>query len=84
MLFSIRAKGFPGGSDGKESTCNAGDPSLIPGSGISPEEEKNDNPLQDSCLGNYMDRGAWQIQSMGLQKVRHDRVTNTITAKPIQ
>ena len=83
MLFSIRAKGFPGGSDGKESTCNAGDPSLIPGSGISPEEEKNDNPLQDSCLGNYVDRGAWKIQSTGLQKVRHDRVTNTITAKPI-
>ena len=31
-------QGFPGGSDGKESTCNAGDPSLIPGLGKSPEE----------------------------------------------
>ena len=36
--------GFPGGSDSKESACNAGDLALIPGSGRSPEEE-NDNPL---------------------------------------
>ena len=45
---------FPGGSDSKESACNAGHPCSIPGSGISPE-----NPLQYSCLGNPMDRGAW-------------------------
>ena len=50
--------GFPGGSDGKESACNAGDPSLIPGLGKSPGEG-NDNPLQYSCLGNSVDRGAW-------------------------
>ena len=50
--------GFPGGPDGKESTCNAGDPGLIPGSGRSPGEG-NSNPLQYSCLGNPMDRGAW-------------------------
>ena len=42
--------GFPGGSDGKESTCNAGDPGSIPGSGRSPGEG-NGNPLQYSSLG---------------------------------
>ena len=50
--------GFPGGSDGKKSACNAGDPSLIPGSGRSPREG-NGNPLQYSGLGNPMDRGTW-------------------------
>ena len=50
---------FPGGSDGKESACNAGDLSSIPGSGRSPGEG-NGNPLQYSCLENPMDRGAWQ------------------------
>ena len=47
--------GFPGGSDGKESACNVGDPGLIPGSGRSPGEG-NGNPLQYSCLENFMDR----------------------------
>jgi len=42
---------FPGGSDGKESTCNAGDAGLIPGLGGSPGEE-NGHPLQYSCLEN--------------------------------
>ena len=50
--------GFPGGSYGKESTCNAGDPGLIPGLGRSPGEG-NGNPLQYFCLENPMDRGAW-------------------------
>ena len=49
---------FPGGSDGKESACNAGDQGLIPNSGRSPGEE-NGNPQQYSCLENPMDRGAW-------------------------
>ena len=49
---------FSGGSDDKESICNAGDPGLIPGSGRSPGEG-NDNPLQYSCLENPMVRGAW-------------------------
>ena len=52
------AQGFLGGSNGKESACNAGDPGSIPGSGRSPGEE-NGNPLQYSCLGNPMDRGTW-------------------------
>ena len=51
--------GFPGGSDGKESACNAGDLGSIPGLGRSPGE-RNGNPLQYSCLGNPMDRGVWQ------------------------
>ena len=45
--------GFPGGSDGKEFTCNAGDVGSTPGSGRSPGEEKG-NPLQYSCLENSM------------------------------
>ena len=49
---------FPGGSDGKESACNTGDPGLIPVSGRSPGEGHG-NPLQYSFLGNPMDRGAW-------------------------
>ena len=51
--------GFPCNSVGKETACHTGDLSLIPGSGRSPGKE-NGNPLQYSCLGNPMDRGAWQ------------------------
>ena len=50
--------GFPGGSDGKASACNAGDPGSIPGLGRSPGEE-NCSPLLHSCLENPMDGGAW-------------------------
>ena len=49
---------FPGGSDSKASSYNAGNPGLIPGSGRSPGEG-NDNPLQYSCLENPMDGGGW-------------------------
>ena len=62
-------KGFPGGSDGKESACSAGDEGSIPGSGRSPGEG-NDNPLQYSCLGNPMNRGAWQATVHGVAKSR--------------
>ena len=51
-------KGFPDGSDGKESACNVENLSSIPGSERSPGGE-NVNPLQYSCLENPMDRGAW-------------------------
>ena len=51
--------GFPGGSDGKESSCNAGDLSSIPGLGRSPREG-NGYSLQYSCLENVLKRGAWQ------------------------
>ena len=47
-----------GGSDGKESACNAEDPGSICRLGMS-LGEGNGNPLQYSCLGNPMDRGAW-------------------------
>ena len=50
-------KGYPGGSLGKESACNAGDPDSIPMLGRSPGEG-NGNLLQYSCLRNPMDRGA--------------------------
>ena len=50
-------KGFPGGSDSKESACNVGHMNSIPGSGRSPGEG-NGYPLQCSCLENSMDRGA--------------------------
>ena len=70
--------GLPGGTSGKESSCNAedtgdtGDVDLIPGSGRSPGEG-NGNPSQYSCLENPMDRGAWwALQSMGLQRVGHN------------
>ena len=51
--------GFPGGSDGKESACSAGDLGLIPGLGRSPGEG-NGNPLRYSCLENATDTGAWR------------------------
>ena len=59
--------GFSGGSDDKESACNAGDLGLIPGSGRSPGE-RNGNPLQYSCLGNPIDGGAWQATLYGVAK----------------
>ena len=59
--------GFPGGSDGKESACNARDMGLIPGLGR-PFGEGNDIPPQYSCLGNPMDRGAWWATVHGVAK----------------
>ena len=56
---------FPGGSDGKESDCNVGDLSLITGLGR-PPAGGHGNPLKYSCLENPMDRGAWWVQSKGL------------------
>ena len=59
--------GFPGGSDGKESPCNAGDPGSIPGSGRSPGEG-NGNPPKYSCLENSVDRESWQATVHGVTK----------------
>ena len=56
---------FPGGSDGKESACNAGDLGLIPGLGRSLGEGTG-HPFQYSCLENLMDRGAWQATVHGV------------------
>ena len=58
---------FPGGSDGKESACNAGDLGLILGSGRFPWEE-NGYPLQCSCLENAVDKGAWWAAVHGITK----------------
>ena len=62
-------QGFPGGSDGKASAHNAGDPDSIPGSGRSPGEG-NGNLLQYSCLENSMDGGAWWATVPGVAKSR--------------
>ena len=57
----------PGGSEDKESSCNAGDPGSTPGLGRSPGEG-NGYPLQYSCLENPMDRGAWWATVNGVAK----------------
>ena len=67
MLILMFFGGLPGGSSGKESACNAGDPGSIPGSGRSPGGGHG-YPLQYSCLGNLLDRGAWQATVHGLAK----------------
>ena len=67
-------RGFPGGSDGKESACNAGKPDSIPGSRRSPGGGHS-NPLQFSCLENPMDRGVQQVTMHGITRVRHDLAT---------
>ena len=59
--------GFPGGSNGRESSCNAGDVSSIPGLGIFPGEG-NGNPLQYSSLKNPVARGAWWATVHGVSK----------------
>ena len=59
--------GFPGGSVVENQPLNAGDMGSIPGSGRSPGEG-NGHPLQDSCLGDPMDRRAWQATVHGVAK----------------
>ena len=67
--FIVSILGFPDGSDSKESTCNAGDPSSIPGSGRYPGE-RNGNPFQYFCLENPVERGAWWAIVQGVTRVR--------------
>ena len=62
-MLSIQDRGFPGGSDGKASACNAGDPGSIPRSGKFPGEG-NGNPLQYSCLENPMDAGVHGVAEL--------------------
>ena len=75
LVGHVVTLGFPGGSDGKVSACNAGDPGSIPGSGRSPGEGN----------GNHSSTLAWKIpwteepcrlQSMGSQRVGHDGATS--------
>ena len=70
--------GWPIGSDGEASACNAGDQSLIPGLGRFPEEG-NGSPLQYSCLENSLDRETWLATDHGPQRIKQDWATNTFT-----
>ena len=63
-------RGFPGGSDGKESACNSGEQDSIPGSGRSPGEG-NGYPIQYSCLENPTEEPG------GLQSMESQRVSRT-------
>ena len=73
-------KWFPGGSDGKASAYNAGDPGSIPGLGRSPGEG-NGNPLQYSCQENPMNGGACQVTVHGVAKNR-TRLSNFTSLPP--
>ena len=74
--------GFPGGSDSKESACNAADPGSIPGPrrcrGVG-----NGNSLQYSCLENPMDRGGWIAKSPQDRK-EWNHLKRLSTQMPIQ
>ena len=59
LIVCISKSSFPGGSDGKASAYNVGDPGSVPGLGRSPGEG-NGKPLQYSCLENPMYGGAWE------------------------
>ena len=69
--------GFPCGSAGKESACNAGDLGSTPGLGRS-SGEGNGNPLQYSCLENSMDREVWRATVCGVAK-SHTQLSNSHT-----
>ena len=68
-MYVYDDKDFPGGSEGKASAYNAGDPGSIPGWGRSPGE-RNGNPLQYPRLENPMDGGAWWATVHGVAKSR--------------
>ena len=70
-------RGLPGGSDGKESVCNVGDPGSIPEFGSS--GEGNGYLLQYSCRENPMDRGAWWAAVHGVAKSRTQQSNFTCT-----
>ena len=70
IKHSNQYKHFPDGLVVKNPPAHAGDLGSIPGSG-----EGNGNPLWCSCLGNPMDRGIGQLQSMGSQRVGHSLAT---------
>ena len=67
FLWRFHCWGCRGGSDGKESACNAADPGSVLELGRSPGEG-NGNPLQYSCLEKSMDRGAWWATVRGVTK----------------
>ena len=75
FLFTFTS-GFPAGSVVKNLPANAGDMGSMPGLGLS-SGEGNGNPLQCSCLGNSMDRGAWQSKVHGGREELDMIVINT-------
>ena len=74
------SEGFPGGSMVKNLPVNAADAGSIPGLGRS-LGEGNGNPLQYSCLGNPMDRGAWRAIVYGATRVRYNLATKSPPTK---
>ena len=70
-----------GGSDGKESAFNLGDPGWIPGLGRSPSGG-NGNPVQNACLENPVDKGPWRAIVHGVTSVRHDLATKSPPPPP--
>ena len=66
--------GFSGGPAVKNSSADSGDMGLINRSGRSPGEG-NGSQLKYFCLGNPMDRGAWQATNHGVAKVGNDLAT---------
>ena len=77
---SISKEWLPRRRRGKESVCQAGDAGLGPGSGRSPGEG-NGNSLQDSCLGNPMDREAWWATVHGVSKNQKQLSDQTTASK---
>ena len=73
---------FPGDSDGKESAWCVGDLGSIPEFGRSPGEG-NGNPLEYSCLETPSTEEPGLLQSMGSQRVGHDRATNTCIIRTV-
>ena len=67
--------GFPGGSEGKESACNAGDSGSIPGSGSTLEKEMATHSSTLAWKIPWMEKPG-RLQSTGLQKVRQDLATS--------
>ena len=68
---------FPSDSVIKNPPANAEDMGSIPGSGR-PPGEGNGNPLQYFCMENPMDRGPGSLQSMWLQRIKHDLATEHV------
>ena len=76
LMSPALAGRFFSGSDGKESACNSEDSGSIPGLGRSPGE-RNDCPLQYSCLGSPWTDEPGELQPTGSQRVPQDSMTNT-------